>query len=261
MISRSDIAYTNEVIQGLNTEIIGKNIYHFKTLDSTNLYSKKFIKKGIQEGAVVIADTQTCGRGRKKRSWSSPLGGLWFSVILYPNIHPKQGMFLTMIASVSVAQAIKKCIGINPTIKWPNDIIIKEKKLCGILTELESEKDKIKNAIVGIGINVNNKIDRDLKDVAISLKQVKGIDISLINLLSKILKKFDYYYQQFLTKKYDNIRKTWFSFSEIIGKKVEVYDNNKIINGIVSDVDENGCLILDTPKGKVQIFSGDVKYL
>ena len=104
-------------------------------------------------------------------------------------------MFLTMIASVSVAQAVESYIGLNPIIKWPNDILINGKKICGILTELESEIDTIKNAVVGIGINVNNKINVDLKDIAISLKQVKGFNISCIDFLSEILKKFDYFYK------------------------------------------------------------------
>ncbi len=261
MTSRSDFSFSNQFIKELNTKIIGKNIYHFKTIDSTNLYAKKLVKKGTPEGTVVIADTQLKGRGRKERSWSSPPGGLWFSVILYPDVHPEQAMLITMTAAVSIAQAVKKVTYLDPEIKWPNDIIIKNKKLCGILTELESEMDLIKYAVIGIGINVNNKINADLHDIAISIKEAKGVSISCINLFHEILKKFDYHYQQFITKKYENIRKIWFYFSKIIGKKIEVQDNSNVISGNVNDIDENGHLILNTIKGKVRISSGDIKYL
>lgn len=256
-----DFSLSNKNNQGLNIKIIGRKIYHFKNIDSTNLYAKKLVKKRIQEGTVVIADTQISGRGRKKRIWSSPHGGLWFSIILYPNIHSENGMIITMIASVSVAQAVKEITGLKSIIKWPNDVQIKRKKLCGILTEFESELNIIKNAVVGIGINVNNKIDENIKDIAISLKKVKGSEISCEKLLFSILRNFDYNYQQFLTKKYENIRKIWFSFSKIIGKKVEVNENKKTTIGIISDVDESGCLILDTSNGMVRILSGDLRYL
>jgi len=261
MTSRYDFSFSNKVIKAINTKIIGKNIYHFRTIDSTNLYAKTLVKKGIPEGTVVIADTQMKGRGRKERIWDSPPGGLWFSVILYPNIHPDQAMLITMTAAVSIAEAVKKVTDLNPEIKWPNDIIIKGKKLCGILTELESEMNLIKYVVIGIGINVNNKINADLLKIAISINELKGIDISCTDLFHEILKKFDYYYQQFISKKYGDIRKIWFSFSKIIGKKVKIQEDGNILSGKVYDIDENGYLILYTSKGKVRITNGDIKYL
>lgn len=261
MTSRSDLSFSNQKINGFKTKIIGKNISHFKTIDSTNLYAKKLVKEGNTNGTVVIADTQMKGRGRKERHWYSPPGGLWFSVILYPNIHLEQAMLITMTAAISTAEAIKKVTELKPEIKWPNDILIKGKKLCGILTELESEKDFIKYAVIGIGINVNNEINEELQDIAISIKELKGIQISQMNLFEEIIKKFDYYYQQLIVKKYENIRKKWFSFSKIIGKKVEVQQDGNIISGEVYDIDKNGHLILLTIRGEVCITSGDLKYL
>ena len=261
MTSRSDLSFLNQKIIGFKTKIIGKNIYHFKTIDSTNLYAKKLVKKDTPDGTVVIADMQKKGRGRKERYWFSPPGGLWFSVILYPNIHPEQAMLLTMTAAVSTAQAIKKITNLDPEIKWPNDLLIKGKKLCGILTELEAEKDLIKYAVIGIGINVNNKINAELQDIAISIKEVKGINISNKILLNEIILKFDYYYQQFIIKKYENIRKIWLSLSKIIGKTVEVHQDENIILGKVNEIDKNGHLIINTSKGEVHISCGDLKYL
>jgi BirA family biotin operon repressor/biotin-[acetyl-CoA-carboxylase] ligase len=261
MTSRSDLSFSNQKINGFKTTIIGKNIFHFKTIDSTNLYAKKLVKEGNPDGTVVIADTQKKGRGRKQRHWYSPPGGLWFSVILYPNIHTEQAMLITMTAAISTAQAIKKVTELDPEIKWPNDILIKGKKLCGILTELESEKDLIKFSVIGIGINVNNEINKELQDIAISIKELKGIKISNMNLFKEIMQKFDYYYKQLTEKKYKNIRKIWFSFSKIIGKKVEVQQDGNIIIGEVCDIDKNGHLILRQAKEEVRITSGDLKYL
>ena len=154
----------------INTKIIGKKILHFKTIDSTNHFARTLIKEEIDEGSIVVADIQTSGRGRNNRLWSSPIGGLWFSVILYPDISSKKGMTVTMAASVSVADAIKKSFGLNTEIKWPNDILINGKKVCGILTEIETKNDRIFYSIVGIGINVNNDLDSELENIATSLK-------------------------------------------------------------------------------------------
>jgi BirA family biotin operon repressor/biotin-[acetyl-CoA-carboxylase] ligase len=248
-------------LQKLNTELIGKKIIHFKKIDSTNQYALNLIKQNVTEGTVVISDIQTKGRGRKKRFWDSPLGGLWFSIILYPRIQTEKAMLITMTASISISQAIKKITGLDTEIKWPNDILLNGKKLCGVLTELESEKNSIKYAVIGIGINVNNKISEKLKDIAISIKNVKGVDISYTDLFKEILKRCDYNYKILKTENYDNIRKIWISLTKIIDKKVEINQENRIIYGKVCDIDENGHLIIQTPEKKVRINVGDINFL
>jgi len=155
LVSRPDIPIAEEVTLGLNTKVIGKDIYYFKSLSSTNMLAKKLIKDGVEEGAIVVSDIQLNGRGRKKRNWFSPEGGLWFSVVLYPHIPLERGMLLTMASSVAIVQGIKETTGLHPVIKWPNDLLINEKKVCGILTELDAEMDRINYAVIGIGINVN----------------------------------------------------------------------------------------------------------
>jgi BirA family biotin operon repressor/biotin-[acetyl-CoA-carboxylase] ligase len=245
----------------INTKIIGKKIIHFKTIDSTNQYALDLIKEDIAEGTIIISDIQKKGKGRKERIWSSPLGGLWFSIIIFPKISPERSMMITMTTSISIAQAIKKITGIIPEIKWPNDLLIDGKKVCGVLTDLEIEKDFVKYAVVGIGINVNNDLSKDLRDTAISIKEKKGANISLIDLFKEILIKFDYHYQDFKTDNFEKIRKLWFSFSNIIGKKVEIKDEEKIILGEICDVNDHGYLILKTSQGEVRINVGDIKYL
>ena len=261
MISRPDDIIVDEVTQKIGTKVIGKKLFHFKTIDSTSLHARKLVNEGIDEGVVVISDVQLHGRGRKDRNWSSPEGGLWFSVVLYPKISPEQGMLVTMSASVAVAQAIKDTTNLRPIIKWPNDILLNGKKVCGILTELDAKMGRINHSIVGIGINVNNEIEKDLQNIAVSLKQETGSQISRVELLQSILKYFDENYAKMLSGKYNIIRDSWFSFSDILGRKVKVKGEKEVTLGTVSDIDESGCLILETDKGKVKIISGDVEYL
>lgn len=264
LVSRPDIPIYEEVTQSVDTIIIGKKIIYFKEINSTNLYAKKILKEkkeDIEEGTIVISDIQKSGRGRKNRSWSSPMGGLWFSIILYPNIPPQNMMLITMASSISVAQGIFQVTGLKPEIKWPNDILINKKKVCGILTELDAEIDKVNYSIIGIGINVNNEIDDSLKHIAISLKKVLGEYVSRVNLLQSIIKNFDKNYITILHNNYKKIRDLWFYYSNIIGKKVKVSDEKSIYIGLVKDVDENGLLILDI-KGQIKkIISGDLIYI
>jgi BirA family biotin operon repressor/biotin-[acetyl-CoA-carboxylase] ligase len=250
-----------DITLDINTKIIGKKIFHFKTIDSTNQYSRMLIKENIADGSIVVADTQTSGRGRINRKWSSPAGGLWFSVILYPNINSKKGMIITMAASISVADSINKLYGLNTEIKWPNDILINGKKVCGILTEIETKKDEITNLIVGVGINVNNRLDNELKNIATSLKIEIGHDLSITNLFRHILKNFDINYEKIKSGDYLFIKNQWFHYAKIIGRGVEVLEDGKKIKGSAIDIDDDGFLILIKRKEKIRIVNGDVKYL
>ena len=259
--SRPDIPIPEEITIDLNTKIIGREVYYFKEISSTNLYAKQLVEKHITEGTVVVADIQTKGRGRKNRSWFSPYGGLWFSVVLYPQIPPERGMLVTMTASVAAAQAIKEITSLEPVIKWPNDLLLNGKKICGILSELNAEIDRINYTIVGIGINVNNDIDEDLKDTAVSLKSEIGSRFSRVKLLRSILKHLDENYDRLISGDYRTMQDLWFSYSNITGRKIKVKDEKAVMHGVVSDVDDSGCLILDTKNGSVRIVSGDIEYL
>ena len=261
MISRPENFTIDKVTRKLNTEIIGRNLYYFKSIDSTNLFAKKLVKEGIEEGVVVIADVQTSGRGRKNRTWSSPKGGLWFSVVLYPDTPPQRGMFVTMISSIAIAQGIKDITGLSPEIKWPNDLLINGQKVCGIFTELEARRDKINYTVVGIGLNVNNLLEKELQKTATTLRQEVGKKVSRAELLRSILKNFDKNYTTLISGDYSFIRESWLSHSNIIGKKIQVEDEETVITGVVFDIDNDGCLILKTKDGQIRIVSGDVKYL
>jgi BirA family biotin operon repressor/biotin-[acetyl-CoA-carboxylase] ligase len=261
LISSPDKPIEIEIKQNLKTKIIGSNIQYKSCVFSTNLIAKEIAKNRIQEGALVIAEKQTKGRGRMQRQWYSPEGGLWFSIVLYPHLPPEDGILITMAASVSVAEAIQKSVGKNPQIKWPNDILINGKKVCGILTEFDAEMDRINHVVVGIGINVNNKISEDISNIAVSLKQLTGAKISRVKLLKLILAKFDEMYNEIISGNFKYVRDSWSTFANIVGKKIKVTSEREVIEGYVSDVDEHGCIIVETSKGKIRVLSGDVTYL
>jgi len=261
ILSRPDIPIPEEITFDLGTNIIGREVFYFKTISSTNNYAKQLAMDDISEGTVVVADVQINGRGRKNRKWSSPCGGLWFSVILYPHIPPERGMLVTMASSVAVAQALKENTNLNPIIKWPNDLLIDDKKICGILTELDAELDRINYSIVGIGINVNNELAEDLQKIATSVFLETGSQISRVKLLRSIIKYFDEEYDKLKSGEYTKIRDDWFYYADIIGKKIQVKTEKMIIEGTVSDIDDSGCIILETTSGNVRVVSGDIKYL
>ncbi len=260
LVSRPDIPLSEEVLFKLNTKVIGKKIHYFKSLPSTNLYAKDLIKKNAEEGTIVVADIQTKGRGRKDRSWFSPEGGLWFSIILYPNIPTQYAMLVTMATSVSVVQAINELTGLSPIIKWPNDLLLDGKKICGILTELDAEMDRINYSVVGVGINVNNSIDKELKDKAGSVIDFNKSRISRVKLLRLFLKNFDINYFKLISKDYNYIRDLWFLYTDIIGKKVRLKGEDTVAVGIVEDIDDTGCLILKTDNKQIKIVSGDLEF-
>jgi BirA family biotin operon repressor/biotin-[acetyl-CoA-carboxylase] ligase len=261
LVSRPDIPLSEEILFNLNTKTIGSKIHYFKSLNSTNLYAKNLIKKKPLEGTVVVADTQTQGRGRKNRNWFSPEGGLWFSIILYPKIPTQYAMLVTMATSVSLVESINRLTGFSPKIKWPNDLLLKGKKICGILTELDAEMDMINYSIVGVGINVNNHIENGLIDKAAAIVDFYGKKISRVELLKLFLKYFDKNYLKLISKDYDFIRNLWFSYSDIIGKKVKLKRENSEIVGIVDDIDDTGCLILNVVDKKIKIVSGDLEFI
>lgn len=261
LVSKPDKPIPEEITPYLDTRIIGREFHYFEKVGSTNTKAKELIKKDAAEGTVVVSDIQTHGRGRKNRAWISKEGGLWFSIVLYPDIQPLYGMVLTMAASVAITNSLKKLVGIHSIIKWPNDILFNKKKLCGILTEFDAEIDKINYSIIGIGININNNINNSLKKTATSIKKEIGREVSKINLLRSILNNFDKYYLEVKEGKYDKIRFEWLKYSNIIGKNIIVKQNSKITKGIVKNIDRNGSLVLNTDRGKIRILSGDVQYL
>ena len=265
LISRPDLLLPQEIQRGLSTNYIGKEIYYFPELKSTNIMAKEKVlhrAEGMDEGTLIIAEKQSAGKGRLGREWFSPAGGIWLSIILYPQLFPSYISRITLMTAVAVVKAIKICTQIESQIKWPNDILINEKKLCGILTEMNAELDIINWVVVGIGINANidlRDFPEDIQENTISLKETSGKEISRVKLAQTFLQEFEKYYEKLKRKEFSSILKEWKSYSHTLGKKIRVDIGERIITGEAIEINESGALILKKEDGELaEIISGTI---
>jgi len=241
---------------------IGREIFFYDTVGSTNAVASEIAPKTV-EGAVVLADTQSKGRGRLGRVWVSPPGlNIYMSIILKPDIRPMDATLITVMSSVACATALRKVTGLNVTIKWPNDLIIQNKKLCGILTELKTERNRIIFAVAGIGINVNADIDEfseDVKSIATSLKNETGIIYSRTEIVAETLNEIDRWYKTLKVMDRDMLLCEWKRLSSTLGREVMVVTGQGTLTGFALDLDTEGMLMIKLTSGEVKrISSGDV---
>ncbi len=246
----------------LDTELIGKKIFSYREIGSTNDAAYKWAESGEAEGAVVVAEYQTKGRGRLGRKWVSPRGkGAYFSVILRPDILPRELSLITLVSSLSVARTIREAVDLAAFIKWPNDILVNQKKVCGILTELSGETDKINFVIAGVGVNINTKKEL-LPEGATSLAAEKGKEISRVDFVRALLKNLDRYYKIFNSGKIDGIIKEYKKLSAVLDRQVQINYHNQLMNGHAVDIDKEGALILRMDSGFCErVLAGDVVML
>jgi len=265
LVSRPDLLLPQEIQRGLSTNYIGKEIYYVPELKSTNIIAKEKAShraEEINEGTLIIAERQSAGKGRLGRKWFSPAGGIWLSIILYPQISPSYISRITLMAAVAAVKAIKICTRIKSRIKWPNDILINEKKVCGILTEMSAELDMINWVVVGIGINANiehQDFPEDIQENTISLKKVSGKEVLRVKLTQTFLQEFEKYYDKLKRKKFSSILKEWKLYSHTLGRKIIVDMGEKITAGEAVDINEEGALILKKEDGElIKIISGTI---
>jgi len=267
--SSPDILNEFEIGYGLNTRIIGRHICYFKSIDSTNNYAKKSAHEGCEEGTVIVADAQTSGRGRLGRRWESKEGsGIWMSVVLRPSIAPEDVQIMTLAASVAVVTALKRIAGVDAGIKWPNDIIIDGKKVCGILTEMSTEMDRVNFLVLGIGININQKKEDfpdELKSTAISLKAYmseNNMSVSNIrrnDIIKNVLLELEKQYENMKRGNTEEIIRKWRENSVTLGRKVKIIYKNDEYEGMARDVTDDGKLIVDCCDGITRaVSSGEV---
>jgi len=262
LIDEPDILSLEELQIELQGRKIGNKIYYFKTIDSTNNYAKKIGLDDFIDGTIIISEEQTNGRGRLGRNWVSPSGkGLWLSLLLKPNIEPSEAAKITAIGAVAVAVAIEKTTGVSAGIKWPNDIIMDRKKVCGILTEMSAELNHINYVVVGIGVNVNNNdFPKEIKDIATSVKLSSEREVSRKDLLFNILETFEELYYDFINK--GNLNKTIKICREksvTLGRNIRVIGKDEIIYGKALDINDDAELIVRKDNGEIiTIISGEV---
>lgn len=254
-----DRLYDFEVLHNLGTKILGKRILYFDSLNSTMDMANQLGLKGLPEGTIIIAETQNKGRGRLGRSWSSPKHkGLYFSLILRPDILPQQVSVITLLVAVSICEAIKTLIGQDLQIKWPNDIILHNKKLGGILTELSAETDKINFVNIGIGLNINND-KKSLISGAVSLKEITRHEVSRVKLLQEILRRLESNYLVFIKKGSSVIIEKWRHHSLTLGRRVKVYSHKAHIEGQAVNIDSDGSLLIRKDSGvTLKVTAGEV---
>jgi BirA family biotin operon repressor/biotin-[acetyl-CoA-carboxylase] ligase len=247
----------------LGTQIIGKRIHLFDALDSTNSEAYRMALRGGEEGEVVVADRQLRGKGRVGRSWLSPPGvNLYVSIILRPPIAARNAPLITPMAAVATAKATKGISRLQPRIKWPNDLLINEKKVAGLLNEMRCKGDTVDFVVLGIGINVNMilaTVPKGLRSIATSLREELGYDISRVVLLKALLREVEGEYRTLLAGNGEDILRQWEEFSQMVGKVVELSSFDEVIRGRVKGIDSDGSLLLSAPDGSERrVIAGDI---
>jgi len=261
LISIPDRLFPFEVERDLGTEFVGRKIYYFEGISSTMDMAMQLGMKGCPEGALVLAENQTKGRGRLGRSWFSPKHkGLYLSLILKPKTLASGVSMLTLLAAVSVSEAVEEITGLDMQIKWPNDLFIGHKKAGGILTELVASADQVNFVVIGIGLNVNND-KKTLVAGATSLKEQKKEQISRLRLLQEILRRIEKNYSLLQKKGAASIAEKWRQKNITLGRRVKVWCQREHIEGQATDIDTDGGLLIRKDSGILQkVMSGDVMH-
>ncbi len=253
LVSSPDLITAEGITQNLNTEFIGRRLFIYDETDSTNERAKA---SGEIEGSVFIAEVQNHGKGSRGRGWVSPRGtGIWHSILLKPDIPPSEVSQITLVAGL----AVWKAIGMDAKIKWPNDIVIGTKKVCGILTEMSAETDMVHYVVCGIGINVNTEnFDAEIKHRATSMYIESGDKQIRNDIIARELNYFEYYYKKFLEGGLGAILDEYKENCVTIGRDVTVIYKKENVTGKAADIDENGALVVDTASGTIRVTSGEV---
>lgn len=243
-------------------DFMKRNIIYYERTGSTNEDAMRLAKEGAASGTVIVADFQEAGKGRRGRNWVSPPGSnLYFTLILKPDFAPDKAAMLTLVMALSVAQALEDKTGISPGIKWPNDIVINGKKVCGILTEMTLEAASIEAVVIGVGVNVSQTdFPDDLKDSATSLRLEGVQQIERMQLLDCILEYFDKNYKIYLQKlDLSGLREAYEAYLVNCGKEVRVLEPTGEYEGRALGINENGELLVETKESGIQrIYAGEV---
>lgn len=251
-----------EILRNLKTECFGKKIVFYPEVDSTNTQAKKQATE-YPEGTIFIAERQTGGRGRLGRQWSSsPQKGIWCSVLLKPSIRPTDASLFPLITAVAITEALQT-IGIEVSIKWPNDLLLAGKKICGILTEMASDPDQINYLVLGFGLNVKHQcadFPEEIQSIATSLELATGQMINRVQLLCAILYRIEQNYHKFLTEGFEPIRQVWIEHTCTLGREAKISRfNQPPLYGKALDLNPDGTLLLELPDGTTTpIISGEI---
>lgn len=264
LIEQADQMSEERIYFGLKSKIIGQKIYYYDSLPSTQKTAKELALNGAVEGTIVVAEEQTSGRGRMARQWHSPKGtGIWTSFIIRPNIPIQKAPQLTLLTAVAAVRAIDSLLDVDIHIKWPNDLLINGKKVCGILTELQAEENQIQSIIIGVGINVNqsaNDFSNELRTIATSLSIESNRTVDRAKLLQEFCYQFEKFYETYIKYGFEPIKMIWESYALSIGKRITARTLNGTYTGIAVGINDEGVLKLRTDDGKIrELYSADIE--
>ena len=249
--------------EGLQTKRIGRSIFLSREVGSTNDWAKELAELGAEEGTVAIAETQTAGHGRLGREWFSPRGGLWFSVIFRPEMSPSEAIGLVFVAGLAVAEVLREKYDLKVETKWPNDVLVNGKKVCGILAEMNTKGRAVKFVVLGFGVNANFLVEkvfpRSLKEVATSLEKELGQKVRLEDLFKGLLERLGSRYDECAERGLAFLLADWKKYAGFLGRRVEVRIGNERLSGVALDVDAKGALVLRLEDGATKhVLAGDV---
>lgn len=247
----------------LCTRRLGRSVLFSREVDSTNKWAKELAMYGAHEGTVVIVETQTRGRGRLGREWVSPTGGLWFSLILRPELRPAEAVRLTFVAGLAVAKVLREMFDLKVETKWPNDVLVNGQKICGILTEMNTTVETVNFVVVGVGVNANFDVEtvfpEQLKKVATSLENEIGRKVQLEELFRGLLERLENLYELFTKEGFNPILKEWKKYADFLGHQVEVTSPIEKLSGLALDIDHEGALVLKLENRTIKrVFVGDI---
>lgn len=261
LLSAPDVMDQTELESIHATEWAGCEIYYFDSIDSTNTKAKELAEEGHPSGTLVVADRQTAGKGRRGRSWESPTGiGIFMTLMLKPEINPNHASMLTLVAAMATTRAIRRVTGVPAMIKWPNDIVMNGKKVCGILTEMSAQFDYINHIVIGIGINVHNEdFPEEIAQTASSIYLESGQRIHRASLIEAFLEEFEDVYAEYLkTEDMEGLVKEYDAMLVNRGRQVRVLDPKEPFEGKAMGITKKGELIVDTWESRKLVSSGEV---
>jgi BirA family biotin operon repressor/biotin-[acetyl-CoA-carboxylase] ligase len=262
--SEPDVLRKSDVRQALKTGLIGREFRLLPEVASTNTLAMEMASNGAPEGTVIIAETQTGGKGRLGRTWISPKGNVYLSVILRPNIPVQNAPLITLMGAVAVAAAVTAAAKVSAAIKWPNDIYVSGKKVSGLLTEMSAEQDRIKHIVLGIGVDVNMDLAAlpvELRALTTTLALEAGKRIDRTELVRRLCMDLERWYGAFLKDPSDVLRE-WEKFNMTTGNRVAVRGLGETFEGLAKGIDSEGRLLVELGDGTIRrVAAGDVTIL
>jgi len=265
LVDSSELLLPWEVRQNLNTKFLGKRVYYFDTIDTTQNFAMEIASKNNENGTVIISKKQTGGRGRMKRKWKSPAGGIWMSIIIHPRFDVSYATLIPIATSLALCIAIEKILKIKPELKWPNDVTVKGKKVAGVLVDTSIVSNEIESMILGIGINFKIKTH----ELASTIKKTSNFygvatlvkkNEKALPLVQQFLYELENVFQLINSRRIKKIKNEWTKRSSTIGRNVSIITSDDCINGKAVKIDSDGALIISKGKKAERILVGDITY-